>query len=189
MLKPAHFTALFNSFAADIGVPKNVSETNNMKRIFLSAALISAIIYALSCSKANSSGNTSSCSGSLAVTDTTALLAFASQHGITTTVDTSWLYYQIIVPGSGASPGPTSKVFIRYAARFMDGSYLDSSGVSTRFAMDSLIKGLQYGLPKIKSGGEIKLLVPAALAYGCVGTAVIPPDAPLYFNVYLDSLQ
>ena len=134
--------------------------------------------------------NEGSCSGPKAVADSGQLLAFAKKYGINPVADTSWLYYEVINPGSGSSPSASSKVFVRYAGRFMDGTYFDSSVVSTRYSMDSLIKGWQYGLPKIKAGGQIKLLVPSALAYGCLGVAgAIPANAPLYFNIYLDSLK
>ena len=159
-----------------------------MKRVLVIAISISAVVYAFSCSK--TSPNQGSCSGPKAVADSSQLLAFAKKYAVNAVADTSWLYYEIIKPGTGPSPSASSKVFVRYAARFMDGSYLDSSAVSTRFSMDSLIKGWQYGLPKIKPGGQIKLLVPSALAYGCAGVAgAIPVNAPLYFNIYLDSLK
>lgn len=159
-----------------------------MKKLMVSAGCIIALVYAFSCNK--STMTEASCSGPKAVTDSSQLLAFAKKYGINPVADTSWLYYQVINPGAGASPSATSKVYVRYAGRFMDGTYFDSSAVSTRYAMDSLIKGWQYGLPKIKAGGQIKLLVPSALAYGCLGTSgVIPANAPLYFNIYLDSLK
>ncbi len=159
-----------------------------MKHLLIAVFLISTIVYAVSCSK--TTANEGSCTGPKAVTDSAQLLAFAKKYIINAVADTSWLYYEIINPGAGASPSPTSKVFVRYAGRFMDGSYFDSSTVSRRFAMDSLIKGWQYGLPKIKPGGQIKLLVPSSLAYGCRGVpGAIPVNAPLYFNIYLDSVK
>jgi len=159
-----------------------------MKKLLVAMFCAAAVMYAFSCSKATTNGG--SCNGPKAVVDSTQLLAFAKKYGINPIADTSWLYYEVINPGSGGSPSASSKVFVRYAARFMDGTYLDSSAVSTRYSMDSLIKGWQYGLPKIKAGGQIKLLVPSALAYGCMGVpGTIPANAPLYFNIYLDSLK
>ena len=160
-----------------------------MKKLFIAIALFGIITYALSCSKSDS-GTGSSCGGPTAVSDSVYLLAFARTYCITPTADTSWLYYQIINPGTGASPVANSKVFVRYAARLMNGTYFDSTGTAIRFPLDSVIKGWQYGLPKIKTGGQIKLLVPSSLGYGCYGAgSVVPPNAPLYFNIYLDSLQ
>jgi len=158
-----------------------------MKKIFPAVLSVVLILYVVSCNK--SSNNFGSCTGPTPVSDSTALLAFAKKYGITPTADTSWLYYQIINPGSGANPVGTSKIYVRYAARFMDGSYFDSTATPIRFELDSLIKGWQYGLPKIKSGGRIKLLIPSAYAYGCAGALGVPPNSPVYFDVYLDSLK
>jgi FKBP-type peptidyl-prolyl cis-trans isomerase FkpA len=163
-------------------------KTKNMKKLFFAVLCAVLFIYVISCNK--STPGSSTCIGPSAVSDSTPLLAFAKKYGITPTVDTSKLYYEIINPGSGASPSATSKIFVRYAGRLMDGTYFDSTAATLRFAMDSLIKGWQYGLPKIKSGGRIKLLIPSALAFGCQGAAgVVPPNSPLYFDIYLDSLK
>jgi FKBP-type peptidyl-prolyl cis-trans isomerase FkpA len=158
-----------------------------MKRIFFTIAVFVTTVYVFSCNK--TSINQTSCSGPAAVTDSTALLAFAKTYGITPTADTSWMYYQIITPGTGASPVAKSKVFVRYAVRYMDGTYIDSTTTAHEFELDSLIAGWQYGLPKIKAGGEIKLLLPSELAYGCQGSTNIQSNSPLYFNIYLDSLK
>jgi FKBP-type peptidyl-prolyl cis-trans isomerase FkpA len=159
-----------------------------MKRMFIAMACFVAIVYAAGCGK--SFDNQASCTGPKAYLDTPQLSAFAKKYGITPVVDTSLLYYQIIVPGSGASPTASSKVFVHYVERLMDGSYIDSTVTSTRYSMDSLIKGWQYGLPKIKSGGRIKLLLPSALGLSCLGNGgSIPANAPLYFDIYLDSLK
>lgn len=146
-------------------------------------------VYAFSCKKSGTDGGTS-CNSPSAVSDSTALLTFARAHGISPVADSSWLYYQVITPGTGAAPVANSKIFVRYAARLMDGTYFDSTGTAIRFALDSLLKGWQIGLPKIRTGGQIKLLIPSSLGYGCYGAgSIVPPNAPLYFNVYLDSLQ
>ncbi len=159
-----------------------------MKRLVIAMVCVAAIVYG--CSKSESSTYSNYCSGPAAVTDSSALLAFASKYGITATADTSsWLFYQIINPGTGNAPVSTSKIYVRYSARFMDGTYFDSTATDRRFALDSLIQGWQYGLPKIKPGGQIKLLIPSALAYGCAGATGIPANAPVYFNIYLDSLK
>jgi FKBP-type peptidyl-prolyl cis-trans isomerase FkpA len=160
-----------------------------MKKMIFAAVCITIIIYVSGCYKTPADNN-NQCTGPKAVTDSSYLLSFAKTYGITPVADTSWLYYQIIVPGSGSTPVATSKVYIKYAGRFMDGTYFDSTATTVRYELDSLIKGLQYGLLKIKTGGRIKLLVPSALAYGCQGAGgVVPPNAPLYFDMYLDSLK
>jgi FKBP-type peptidyl-prolyl cis-trans isomerase FkpA len=74
----------------------------------------------------------------------------------------------------------------------MDGSIFDStSNFSAKgFQLNQLIKGWQIGLPKIQTGGQIKLLVSSALAYGCscAGTK-IPSNSSVYFEIKLVSFQ
>ena len=159
-----------------------------MKKLFIALVCAGIFIYVLSCSK--STANSFSCTSILPAKDSVFLLAFAKKNGVNPVPDTSWLYYEVINPGSGAVPVATSKVYVNYAGRFMDGTYFDSTTTSARYELDSLIKGLQYGLIKIKAGGRIKLLIPSALAYGCQGVSgAVPPNAPLYFDISLDSLK
>jgi FKBP-type peptidyl-prolyl cis-trans isomerase FkpA len=41
------------------------------------------------------------------------------------------------------------------------------------------------GLPLIKKGGVIRLIIPSSLAYGCNAAGSIPGDSVLYFEVEL----
>jgi len=159
-----------------------------MKKIILSFIGISFLFYFFSCVKSSSSGF-SSCTGPDAIDDSTALLSYAQQNGITAVHDTSWLYYQIITQGAGTVPIGTSKITVRYVAKFLNGNPFDSTTSPVTFELDSLIKGWQYGIPKIQAGGHIKLLVPSALAFGCGGSGVVPSNTPLFFDINLLSVQ
>ncbi|MGC8000340.1 FKBP-type peptidyl-prolyl cis-trans isomerase, partial [Salmonella enterica] len=55
--------------------------------------------------------------------------------------------------------------------------------------LNGLIEGWVIGIPLIKEGGSIRLLVPSALAYGCEGRSVIPGNTPLFFEVTLVDVQ
>jgi len=139
----------------------------------------------VSCSKPTSSGYFS-CSGPSPADDSTQLLGFAKNNSITPIKDTSFLFYQILSQGTGITPVGTSKITVTYVGKLMDGTIIDSTGTTPRtFELDSLITGWQYGLKKIQAGGEIKLLIPSALAFGCNGTSGIAPNSPLYFDVQL----
>jgi FKBP-type peptidyl-prolyl cis-trans isomerase len=53
-----------------------------------------------------------------------------------------------------------------------------------------VIDGWKIGLPLIKKGGRIKLIIPSALAYSCTGAGTsIPPNTPLYFDVTLNDVK
>ncbi len=159
-----------------------------MKKLFIAMACTGIVLYVMSCSK--SGNNSFTCTGILPAKDSGFLLAFAKKYNVNPVPDTSWLYYEVIDPGTGAVALSNSKVYVKYAGRYMDGTYFDSTVTSVRYQLDSLIKGLQYGLVKIKSGGRIKLLIPSALAYGCEGVpGVVPSNAPLYFDIRLDSIK
>ena len=58
----------------------------------------------------------------------------------------------------------------------------------TGWTLGSLIPGWQIGLPLIQKGGEIKLIVPSSLAYGC-GSGPLPPNSVLYFDIHLVDVQ
>jgi FKBP-type peptidyl-prolyl cis-trans isomerase FkpA len=70
----------------------------------------------------------------------------------------------------------------------MSGYIIDSASNSNLngVGLYGLIPAWQIGLPKIGVGGEIIMLVPSALAYGCAGyPPVVPSNTPLYFDVKL----
>ena len=159
-----------------------------MKKNLIIIPCLGILIYFISCSK-NPSPSYFSCTGSAPASDSSVLLAFAKDNGITPLADTSWLYYQIITAGSGAIPKGSSKITVNYVGRYMNGNYFDSTTSPVTFELDSLITGWQYGLPKIQAGGRIKLLVPSALAFGCAGSGRIAPNSPLYFDITLLSVQ
>jgi len=150
------------------------------------------LVVTAGCGKGSDSTGSSSCTDLPVTSDSSALLSFAKTNGITSLQDTIGLYYQIISQGSGATPALGSKVFITYTGTFMDGTIFDSTtnASKTGFVLGDLIRGWQYGLPKIQVGGRIKLLIPSAYAYGCQGYgSAIPPYAPVYFDISLVSIQ
>lgn len=71
-----------------------------------------------------------------------------------------------------------SMVTIHYTGWLTNGKVFDSSvprGEPNTFALDSLIKGWQLGIPGMKAGGTRRLMIPADLGYGDRGA---PPDIP-----------
>lgn len=121
-----------------------------------------------------------------------ALTAFAIANGMTDVqVHSSGIHYQIVDPGTGATANPDSYITITYVGKFLDGEIFDQQSTpnSTAWPLAGLIEGWRIGIPLIKEGGHIRLLVPSALAYGCEGRGVIPGNTPLFFDVSLVDVQ
>ncbi|MBO9594773.1 MAG: FKBP-type peptidyl-prolyl cis-trans isomerase [Niabella sp.] len=122
-----------------------------------------------------------------------AMTKFAADSAINVTTDASGIMYEVITPGTGITPSASSTVTAKYVGRFLNGRGFDSSYVrepnGTSFSLNGVIAGWQLGIPKIKEGGKVKLIIPSSLAYGCTGYRSIPPDQPLYFYVELVKVQ
>lgn len=119
------------------------------------------------------------------------ITAYAAANGITATRHSSGLYYQVINPGTGQTPNVNSRVFITYTGKLLNGQQFDqgTNPANTGWTLRGLIEGWQVGLPLIKAGGKIKLIIPSSLAYGCNGAGSIPPNSVLFFEVDLIDVQ
>lgn len=98
----------------------------------------------------------------------------------------SGLYYVINDPGNGDACHSHSTVKVAYTGYFTYGGVFDqSSEQGVVFPLQSVIQGWTEGIPYFKEGGSGTLLVPSALAYGPEGSATIPPNAVLIFDIEL----
>ncbi|KXK56662.1 MAG: FKBP-type peptidyl-prolyl cis-trans isomerase [Chlorobi bacterium] len=105
------------------------------------------------------------------------------KQGIVTTA--SGLQYQVIEPGSGASPKPTDKVKVNYRGTLINGTEFDK-GDGIEFAVGGVIPGWTEAVQLMKPGAKFKLFVPSNLAYGENGAPPkIGPNATLIFDVEL----
>ncbi|TFF34048.1 FKBP-type peptidyl-prolyl cis-trans isomerase [Mucilaginibacter psychrotolerans] len=124
-----------------------------------------------------------------AVADDNAIKAYlAANTSITATKDASGIYYQIITPGSGTNPTVSSNVTVNYVGKLLDGSQFDK-GTAVSFPLANVIQGWQKGIPFLKPGGRMVLIIPSALAYGNSSPgAGIPANSVLVFTVDLLSV-
>ena len=121
------------------------------------------------------------------------IITYAATKGMVAQKHSSGIYYQIMDPGTGTAPVTlNSKVYITYKGQLLNGSEFDQQldASKTGWKLGGLIEGWGIGLPLIKKGGRIKLIIPSTLAYGCNGKGEnIPPNSILYFDISLVDVQ
>jgi FKBP-type peptidyl-prolyl cis-trans isomerase FkpA len=113
------------------------------------------------------------------------ITAYASANSIMATKHSSGMYYEILDPGTGAVPTANSTVTATYTGKLLNGYTFDSGTAS--FPLSGVIEGWQMGIPLIKKGGKIKLIIPSSYAYGCNGrpSGGIPSNSVLFFDISL----
>ena len=125
-----------------------------------------------------------------AAKDDEIIVDFIAKNNIPAIKHSSGLYYQIITPGSGASVTAASTVGVTYTGKLLNGSEFDKSASVITFPLTGVIQGWTIGVPLIKVGGKIRLILPSALAYGNKSPgAGIPENAVLDFTIDLINAQ
>jgi peptidylprolyl isomerase len=111
------------------------------------------------------------------------------------TTTQSGLQYHDLEAGTGESPQSGQTVTVHYTGWLEDGTMFDSSLTRGRpfdftIGLGQVIPGWDEGVASMKIGGKRQLVIPAGLAYGERGAGdVIPPNAPLIFEVELLGIQ
>ena len=118
-----------------------------------------------------------------AAEDDAKMQKYITDNGITATKHASGLYYQIVDPGTGATPTINSTVKATYTGKFTNNTSFD--GGTASFPLSGVIAGWQIGIPLIKQGGKIKLIIPPYLGYQCSDYRGIPGNSVLVFDVDL----
>ncbi len=154
-----------------------------MKKLVLVFGMFSAVALFPGCAKKDNS-----CTPKSVQSEAVQMQAYATANGITPTVHSSGIYYEIIDPGTGATASATSKIVITYTGKFMNGEKFDemlTPNTNQPWSLNGLIQGWVIGIPLVKKGGHIKLLIPSSLAYGCAQYYTIPGNSVLFFDVHL----
>jgi FKBP-type peptidyl-prolyl cis-trans isomerase FkpA len=161
-----------------------------MKRIALCLSILALLMIVVAgCSK-----KSKSCNPVPVAQEEPDIIKYISENGITASRDNSGIYYQIIAPGAGISPSNTSKVTINYVGKLLSNVVCDSAS-NKEWPMTSLVTGFQIGLPLIKKGGKIKLILPSSYGYGCTpildsdNTVRVPANSILVFDIELLNVQ
>ena len=117
-----------------------------------------------------------------AAKDDVAIQAYISANNITAAKDPSGVYYQVITAGTGAYPTTNSLITVNYTGKLLNGTMFDSGSLHS-VALNTMIRGWQYGIPHVNTGGRILLLIPSALGYGNATQGSIPANSVLVFTV------
>jgi FKBP-type peptidyl-prolyl cis-trans isomerase FkpA len=150
--------------------------------------LLAAVFFSLctaSCLKNNDDG----CQAVAPETETPRMTAFCDSAGITWSRLGNGLFYQVIDSGSGIAPTADSRVFVSYTGSLLNGTVFDHQTTPVNYLLKDLINGWRAGLPLIKKGGRIKLVIPSYLGYGCTGAPGIAANSVLYFDITLTDVQ
>lgn len=156
-----------------------------MKRIKVFLALSFIILLYHGCTKSKA------CTPNPPNTESSQMLSYAAANGIITTSHVSGLYYEIIDPGTGATPNANSKVIVTYRGELLDGTVIDDQQTpnAESIPLSSFIEGWRIGIPLIAEGGTIKLIIPSALAFGCEPYRTLPGNSILYFEIHLVAIE
>jgi FKBP-type peptidyl-prolyl cis-trans isomerase FkpA len=103
---------------------------------------------------------------------------------------TSGLYFLDAVKGTGVVAAEGRKATFRYAAFLPNGSLVESQRQPLEAEIgEGMIKGLRFGIAGMRAGGQRRLVVPPALAYGRAQYGNVPPNSILVFDVELISVR
>lgn len=108
-----------------------------------------------------------------------------SKEAITTA---SGLQYKALIIGTGRKPAASDKVTVHYRGLLLNGVQFDSSydgDEPISFSLKKVIKGWTEGVQLMPVGSVFVFLIPPDLAYGSRGSASIPPESTLIFEIEL----
>jgi len=162
-----------------------------MKRCFVPILLV--VVVVMGCAKPQSDKARYKAQ---AAVDDKIVASYIAANNLTDTAhrvsDTCGVYYIVINKGSGNDVFTSStRVTVSYAGRQLSADTVfaqtDSSAFTPSYVLGQTILGWQLGLPKIKKGGEVRLLVPSRYAYGPYAQKQygLPANAILDFDIKL----
>lgn len=97
----------------------------------------------------------------------------------------SGLQYQILKPGEGPSPQATDTALVKYKGQLRDGTVFDENE-QTPMPIAGVVPGFSEALQLMQKGGEYRIWLPSALAYGEASPGPeIPANSVLIFDVTL----
>lgn len=122
--------------------------------------------------------------------DDDAIVAYLSAHpDILAVKDPSGLYYQILDAGTGTAITGNSKLIVNYSGKNLKDVEFDARDNYAITLSQNIIAGWQLGLPKVKNGGKILLIIPSGLGYGPYANGPLPANSVLVFTITVKSVD
>ncbi|RZK77377.1 MAG: hypothetical protein EOO92_13015 [Pedobacter sp.] len=126
--------------------------------------------------------------------DEAKILKFADSVKLAITKHESGLYYRVLTEGAGTELVDTSKILtVLYTMKILGSDSIYSKVTDDpgyRFELKAGIPGWQNGLPLIRTGGRIRLLVPSGQAYrNYEVVAGVPKNSVLDFTIDLRKVE
>ena len=114
---------------------------------------------------------------------------FLTESDLTAEVHESGIRFITIVEGTGNSPTISDLILVKYKGKFLDGVQFDQNTTGIQFSLGSLVSAWKIMLPTMREGGKIKIYCPSKFCYGVNGSATIPPNTILVFEIELISVN
>lgn len=121
---------------------------------------------------------------------------WADSTGVVLVKHESGIYYNIVKEGTGTDVVELNDTLkVQYEGKLLTDSVFSKTLAETdtfRFVLNTVMPGWQKGLPLIKEGGEIRLLIPSKLGYrnypvkyGELARQQVPANSVLNFKIDL----
>ena len=149
--------------------------------------LLIALVFAVALASCNNNGSQQM--AKQAAVDDSLIRAYIKTNHINAVKHTSGLYYQIIKEGNGANATAGSTVDETYEGRLLSGVVFDHSVNPISFSLRDVIPGWTIGIPLVKAGGKIMLIIPSHLGYGPRDSGPIPENSVLAFDIDVLKVQ
>ncbi len=117
---------------------------------------------------------------------------FAASLGIDLgqmTKTASGLYYEDVVEGTGDPATAGNTVEVAYTGYLTTGITFESGTFPFALADGEVIPGFDEGVTGMKVGGQRRIIIPPALAYGAASIGSIPAGSILIFDLELIELD
>lgn len=120
--------------------------------------------------------------------DIDSIQQFITANNLRATNDGTGLFSEILNPGTGVDDiAPEDDVIVDYTGKLLNGIIVEE-GDSVKLKYSGLTAAWQNGLTKIKTGGQIRLLIPSTLAYTDKQVGLIPPNSSLDYVIRLRTI-